>query len=170
MELDNTQSAVLRELSRGFPDGIHPYREIAERCGVSEPQVLDAIGSLLDAGIIRRMAAIVHDAKLGYEGNAMVAWQVADADLEQAGSNFAQRPEISHAYARKTTNTWHYNLYTMIHAKTRDDSKRLVEELASEIGAAEYKILYSIRELTKRPPAYGLILGTDEADTDSGSA
>lgn len=153
-ELSQMDRTILRALSRPFPEGLHPYREIAEHAGVSEDEVLRGIQDLLDRGIIRRMAAIAHDAKLGYKGNAMVAWRVSEDDLERAGMAAACRPEISHAYSRRTTPDWQYNLYTMIHAHSRDESMALVEQLAPAIGATEYRILFSRRELTKRPPSY----------------
>jgi DNA-binding Lrp family transcriptional regulator len=162
-DLSSVERAVLRELSRTFPEGLHPYAEIAARAGVGEPEVLAAVRSLLERRIIRRMAAIAHDAKLGYEGNAMVAWIVEEGDLERCGEALSARPEISHAYARRTAPGWPYNFYTMIHSRSRDAARSLVEDLAHSIGVEEFRILYSVRELTKRPPAYEMLFDALEA-------
>lgn len=157
--LTDNERAILRELAGGLPEGARPYAEIASRAGLGEDEVLTTIRGLVERGVIRRVAAIVRDRKLGYEGNAMVAWQVPPEKLEQAGAAAAARPEISHAYARRTAAQWPYNLYTMIHAKSREEAMAVVEELAAVIGATDRKALFTLREFTKRRPDYGAVLG-----------
>jgi len=157
--LSDSERAILRELARDLPEGSRPFAEIASRAGLGEDEVLARVRGLLERGVIRRVAAIVRDRKLGYEGNAMVAWQVPPEKLEQAGAAAAARPEISHAYARRTTPEWQYNLYTMIHAKSREEAMAVVEELAPSIGATDRKALFTVREFTKRRPDYGAVLG-----------
>jgi DNA-binding Lrp family transcriptional regulator len=157
--LSDAERAILRELAEDLPRRARPYAEIASRADLGEDEVLATIRGLLERGVIRRVAAIVRDRKLGYEGNAMVAWQVPPEKVEQAGAAAAARPEISHAYARRTTPEWPYNLYTMIHAKTRAEAMAVVDELAPSIGATDRKALFTVREFTKRRPDYSGVLG-----------
>ena len=158
-QLTENERAILRELARDLPHGARPYAEIASRAGLGEDEVLACVRDLLERGVIRRVAAIVHDRKLGYEGNAMVAWRVPPEKVEQAGAAAAARPEISHAYARRTAPEWPYNLYTMIHAKTREAAMAVVDEIAPSISATDRKALFTVREFTKRRPDYGAVLG-----------
>ncbi len=157
--LSDADRAILRELSGGIPEGARPYARIATRAGLGEEEVLAGIRGLLDRGILRRVAAVLHDRKLGYDGNAMVVWCVPDEKLDQAGEAAAARPEISHAYARKTAPDWPYNFYTMIHARSREGAEAVAKELAASIGATDYKPLFTLREFTKRPPDYSDVLG-----------
>ncbi len=157
--ISDAERAILRELSCGIPEGPQPYAVVAARAGLAEGEVLEGIRSLLARGAIRRVAAILHDRKLGYDGNAMVAWQVPAEELGRAGAAAAERPEISHAYARETTADWPYNLYTMIHARSREEVEAVVEELSPSMGATDHRILPTLREFTKRPPDYSGVLG-----------
>ena len=160
--LSDGERAVLRELAGGLPQGPEPYAVIAERTGrgeLDEKSVLGIIHGLMDRGVIRRMAAILHDRKLGYDANAMVAWRVPAEDLDRDGAAAAERPEISHAYARKTAPDWPYNLYTMIHARSREEAMAVVKELGRSFGASEHRMLFSLREFTKRLPDYSGVLG-----------
>ncbi len=157
MELTPTEKAVLRELASGMPAGLRPYAAIADEAGLAEDEVIGIVRGLQGKGIVRRVAAIVHDGKLGYGSNAMVVWRVPPEALDQAGAAAAARDEISHAYARETAPGWPYNLYTMVHARSRDDVDALVRELAPEMSAFEHKALYTVREFTKRRPDYSSV-------------
>jgi DNA-binding Lrp family transcriptional regulator len=160
--LDDLDRLLLAELSAGLPAGPRPYAEVARRVGVPEANIFGRIRSLTERGVIRRIAAVVHDAKLGYDGNAMVAWQVPEGALERAGETAAARPEVSHAYARRTTGRWPFNLYTMIHARSREELEKVVEELRPVLGG-DFRVLYTVREYTKRPPDYARLLGAARA-------
>ena len=157
-QLSAAERAVLRELLAGIPGGERPYATIASRVGLAEDDVLSTVRRLVDLGIVRRIAAVANDRKLGYGGNAMVVWRVPCEDspeaLEKAGAAAAAREEISHVYARRTTPEWPYNLYTMVHARSREEAAAVVKELAPEIGGTDYRMLFTLREFTKRPPCY----------------
>jgi len=155
--LSGAERAIVRELSEGLPEGPRPYAAIAERVGLTEDEILDGIRGLKDRGIIRRVAAILHDRELGYDGNAMVVWNVPPERLEAAGAAAAARPEISHAYARRTTPDWPYNFYTMVHARSREEAKAVADELDETIEAKDHKALFTLREFTKRRPDYSVL-------------
>ena len=157
--LSDCERAILRELSGGLPEGSRPYAEIARRAGLTEEQVLSGIRRLVDRGIIRRVAAVPDDRKLGYDGNAMVVWRVPAEELDRDGAAAAERPEISHVYARRSAPGWPYNLYTMIHARSREEVTAIVKELGRRFGASDHKVLFTLREFTKRRPDYSGVLG-----------
>lgn len=166
-QLSAAERAVLLELLAGIPGGERPYATIASRVGLAEDDVLSTVRRLVDLGIVRRVAAVANDKKLGYGGNAMVVWQVSCEDsadaLDRAGAAAAAREEISHAYARRTTPQWPYNLYTMVHARSRDEVAALVGNLCPLIGASDHRALFTLREFTKRPPYYPCLRGNGQA-------
>ncbi len=160
--LTGDERAVLRELSGGMPGGLRPYGAIAEAAGLTEDGVIEIVRGLIEKGVIRRVSAIVHDGKLGYGSNAMIVWRVPPEKLDSAGAAAAARSEISHAYSRETPPGWPYNLYTMVHARSREAVAELVEELAPEIGATEHRALFTVREFTKRRPKYSPLWDDEE--------
>ncbi len=172
--LSADERAVLRELSPGIPEGERPWAELARRAGVAEDECLGVMRALIERGVVRRVAAVVRDRDLGYNGNAMVAWRVAEERLEEAGAAAAARPEVSHAYSRRTRDEWPFNLYTMVHGRTREATLAVVEELGKATGATspdDRRVLFSLREFTKRRPDYSAALGAaaDQSTEGSGS-
>ena len=44
---------------------------------------------------------------------------------------------------------WPYNLYTMVHSKSRDDCLKIADQLSKRSGISEYKVLFSDFEYKK---------------------
>lgn len=153
--LTEREELILRFILEDLPEGPRPYAAVAECAGLSEEDVLKGVRGLLKRGVVRRVAAVPNDRRLGYDANAMVVWRVDEDELERAGAAAAERPEISHVYARKTTAEWPYSLYTMIHARKREEVLTIVEELGASFRSSEHRVLFTLREFTKRPPHYG---------------
>ena len=158
ISLTRIERVVIQELAAGLPEGPEPYAAVAQRLGLAEESVLGVTRDLLARGVIRRVAAVVNDRRLGYQANAMVAWRVEPAGLEQAGAAAAARPEISHVYERRTTPEWPFNLYTMIHAKSREDVEAIVKQLSRKLRATDHTVLFTLREFTKRAPDYAALV------------
>lgn len=149
------EAAALRMVQGDLPDCAEPYAEIARQAGLTEAKALDLLQRLKDQGVIRRFGATLRHQQAGYGDNAMVAWYVEqDLDLDQVGALMASRPEISHCYQRRNCYEWPFNLYTMVHARSRQECLDLVEELSKVSRVPQYAILFSRIELKKTSMAY----------------
>ena len=82
------------------------------------------------------------------------AWQVPPEELDAVGLAMSQEPSISHCYSRHTAPGWPYNLYTMIHAQSREECEAVAARLGAEHGLAERRMLYSVREWKKSAMKY----------------
>ncbi len=145
---------LVKELQGNLPLTSRPYKELAERCGISEDKLLEAIKGLLKEGVIRRMGAVVRHHNLGITANGMGVWQVADEDAERIGRIMSSFPEVSHCYQRPTFPDWPYNLFTMIHASTPEECEQIAEKIAKATGLKGHKLLFSGRELKKSSMRY----------------
>ena len=152
--LSDAQKRVLALAQGDLPDGPEPFAEMARQAGVTEEDVLTLLATMKNSGEIRRFGATLRHQKAGYGCNAMVAWYVDDADMARAGAFMADRPEISHCYHRVNCMDWPYNLYTMVHAKTREECQARVEELSRLSGLDEYDVLESRKEFKKTSMRY----------------
>ncbi len=154
-DLTEAEQAALRLLQADIPDMERPYLEIAQRTGLTEEAVLDLLRGLKDQGVVRRFGATLRHQQAGYGANAMVAWFVEqDRDLDEVGAIMAQRPEITHCYQRVNCYAWPYNLYTMVHARSREECLDVVGQLARIAQVPQYDILFSRKELKKTSMAY----------------
>lgn len=157
MRADNRE--IMRRLIAAAQEDLplveRPFAVLAERHGVGEEQLLEALREWQRAGVMRRYGALVSHRKLGFECNAMVVWQVPPERVEQVGRAFADDPEVTHCYERRPAPALPYNLYTMIHAHSEDECRRKVEHLARWADAARHEVLISTREFKKDSPRYG---------------
>ncbi|GAB6037295.1 siroheme decarboxylase subunit beta [Fundidesulfovibrio butyratiphilus] len=154
MEFSESERRILSLVQGDLPDGPEPFAEVARLAGVDESQVIELLRSLKEGGQIRRFGATLRHQKAGYGANAMVAWFVDEDDMERVGAYMASRPEVSHCYHRVNCLDWPYNLYTMVHAKSRAQCREIVEDLAKAVGGLEYDVLESRREFKKTSMRY----------------
>jgi DNA-binding Lrp family transcriptional regulator len=138
-----------------------PYLEIAQQIGVTEEKLLATLRRLRDKGVMRRFGATLRHQKTGFQANAMTAWRVEEARVDQVGAVMATFPEVSHCYRRNPTDNWPYNLYTMIHATDEPRCRAAVKAIAHKAGVSDYILLFSRRELKKTSMQY---FSSDEDD------
>jgi len=144
-----------RALQTPLPLVAFPFTALARDAGVSEDELLGfARGHL--GGAIRRYVGTLRHRKLGVCANAMVVWRVPEADVEAVGSRLAEVPEVSHCYTRETVPEFPYSLYSMLHGPDPASCRKLADELAQEIGADDYAVLFSTREFKKTRLRYFL--------------
>ncbi|NDY58980.1 Lrp/AsnC family transcriptional regulator [Desulfovibrio sulfodismutans] len=149
-----TERRILRMAQADLPDSATPYADMAAAAGATEAEVLDLLARLKESGAIRRFGATLRHQKAGYGANAMVAWYVDDDDMARVGKYMSSRREISHCYHRINCLDWPYNLYTMVHAGSPEECRRIVEELVRESGVDDYAMLLSRKELKKTSMEY----------------
>jgi hypothetical protein len=78
------------------------------------------------------------------------------------GELLAGFEQVSHAYERQTAQGWPYNLYTMVHCKSAEEVRGVVERMSRACGVTDYRILVTQKELKKVPPTYIIDAGGNE--------
>ena len=149
------EQCVLRIVQGDLPDTLTPYADIAREAGMEEADVINLLLSLKACGAIRRFGASIRHQRSGWTHNAMVAWKVAQAMVEQCGRLAARHERISHVYYRPSAAPdWPYELYTMIHGRSEGECLRVVEELMDTTPLREPVVLRSLKELKKISMTY----------------
>ena len=155
MHFTETERAILRVVQRDLPDSPTPYAAIAETVGTDETVVLDLLRRMKTEGAIRRFGASVKHQKAGFTHNAMVAWTVDPARMDEAGKAAAANESVSHCYYRPSrAEDWPYSLYTMVHGRSREECATAIDALASLPGMGEHAVLKSLKELKKISMTY----------------
>jgi siroheme decarboxylase len=150
--LTDEEREVLAAIQDGLPLEPEPYRVVADRIGMSEERVLAIVQSLLDQRKIKRIGAVPNHYALGITANGMSVWDVPDERAADIGRMLGDRAEVTHCYRRPRQPGWPYNLFGMVHARTRDEVVAAVERIARELDIAQYPhdVLFSTRLLKKR--------------------
>jgi DNA-binding Lrp family transcriptional regulator len=150
MELmDQLDLKLLKVAQNGVVLTKRPYLALGEELGISEGEVIDRLKSLQEEGVVRRFAATIGHRALGILANAMIVWIVPSEQVDRIGELFAGVEEVTHCYERATAVDWPYNLYTMVHSKSRDDCLKIADNLSQVSGIKEFSVLFSEKEYKK---------------------
>lgn len=150
--LDVLDRAIVVATQAGLPLVPDPWRAVGEPLGLSGEAVRERMARMQAAGIIRRVAAVPNHYRLGYVANGMTVWDVDDAHVDRLGREVATLPGVSHCYRRpRHLPEWPYNLFVMLHGRTREEVEQQAARLRERLGAAcrDHRILYSSRILKK---------------------
>jgi DNA-binding Lrp family transcriptional regulator len=145
---------VVRAVQGDLPLRARPFNEAARTLGTTDAEVVEALKDLRDRGCLRRVAGILRHRDAGFEANGMAVWDVPDDRVRAVGEAMATYSAISHCYERPRYEDWPYNVFTMIHARTREECDAFIEELARAHGLGDHAVLYSTTEYKKIRPTY----------------
>jgi len=157
--LSDTERKVLAVIQEGFPNSQSPYKDMAEKAGMEAEQFLSVLKKWKQDGKLRRIGAVVNHFKAGFGVGAMVVWQVEPEKVEKTGQILAGFKEVSHAYERRISENWPYNLYSMVHGENVQSVEQIIKKMSEACGAcgcgvSEYRVLFTEKELKKVPPTY----------------
>jgi len=151
---DNVERRIIQHLQGDLPVTPRPFAVLASRVGISEEEVLDTIKLLKERGTLRRFGATLRHQLAGYKANAMVAWCVREDSMEEIGPLMASFKEVSHCYERTIQGKWKYNLFTMIHGRSKKECQDIARRIAEDTGVKDYILLLSLKEFKKTSPRY----------------
>jgi DNA-binding Lrp family transcriptional regulator len=152
--LTDLETQVILALQRDLEITPRPFQELAQRLGVAEDKVLEAIRGLMEKGYIRRFGATLRHQLSGFEANALVVWVIPEAELSRIGKKLAGHRAVTHCYARNPAPDWPYNLYSMVHGRSQEEIVAIAQQMSKDIGIDAYEILFSEVELKKTTMRY----------------
>lgn len=150
--VDEVDRALIVATQAGLPLVARPYHAIAQRLQLDPGEVIARMARLLQVGIIRRVGVVPNHYAIGYRANGMSVWDVPDAQVDALGAAVGAFDFVSHCYCRpRRLPQWPYNLFAMVHGKTREEVEQQVLQIAEFLGdqARSHSVLYSTRILKK---------------------
>lgn len=154
MAITELDKKIVRALQGEFPLVAEPYQVLADQVGISKEEFIERVKRLEEYKIIRKMGAVLRHREVGFNANALVAWVVPAERLDQVAQQMAESSSVSHCYDRNTSPTWPYNLYTMVHGRSREECEEIVAELGRRCDIHEHVMLYSKKEWKKTSMKY----------------
>jgi DNA-binding Lrp family transcriptional regulator len=144
----------IRELQKDLEIVDRPFLNTAQKLGITEEELFQKLKHYEDIGVMRRFAAILRHRDAGFIANGMIVWKVPDDRITEVGETLGSFPQVSHCYQRPVYNDWPYNVFSMIHCKSKDEAKNMAKEIQKVIHVDEYNILFSAREFKKTRVEY----------------
>ncbi|MGB0913659.1 MAG: winged helix-turn-helix transcriptional regulator, partial [Phaeobacter italicus] len=149
----DSDRALMQGLSEGMAATSCPFAELADRLGLDEATVIERVRALADAGILSRLGVIVRHRALGWRANAMCVFVVPPERVETAGRALTAVQGVTLCYERRAVpGIWPYNLYCMIHGRSRAETLDVLSQarVAAQLVPYEYRVLFSTRCFRQR--------------------
>ncbi len=147
--LEDIHKRVIKYAQEDSEITAEPFKEIIKKLSISYDEFFNILRELKDSGVMRRYAAILNHRKAGFNANAMVVWDIDDEKAIKYGEKLATFSAVSHCYLRPKYPNWRYNIFTMVHGKTKEQTDKIVKEMESEVEFNSNRYLYSSREFKK---------------------
>ncbi len=157
MVLNDSDRQLIAAIQGGLPMVARPYAAIGQQLGLDESAVLQRVAELQESGLIKRMGVVVRHRALGYSANAMVVWDVPDADIERIGRLLADESCVTLCYQRpRRLPHWPYNLFCMIHGRERASVLRRISQIVAfhSLEDIQHQVLFSPRAFKQRGARY----------------
>jgi siroheme decarboxylase len=152
MALAEFDRCLIAATQSGLPLVPRPYEAVGAMLGVSGEVVRARFAQMLSSGLVRRIGAVPNHYRLGYVANGMTVWDVDDARVDELGVRVGALSGVSHCYRRpRELPGWPFNLFAMLHGRSRDEVERQRLEVRLLLGSAcrSDDVLYSSAILKK---------------------
>ncbi|WP_026603452.1 siroheme decarboxylase subunit beta [Methylomonas sp. 11b] len=155
--IDAIDYQLIAAVQAGLPIAARPYAAIAEQLAITEQEVIERLARLKTQGLIKRWGVVVKHRQLGYRANAMIVMDVPDERVARVGALISQQACVNLCYQRpRQGDVWPYNLYCMIHGKSREVVLEQWAELRHDCNLSDYsfEVLFSRRCFKQRGALY----------------
>jgi len=157
--VDEIDRRLLAAIQHGLSLAPRPYADVGARLGLAEEEVIARLQRLKATGVIRRFGVVVRHHELGYRANAMVVWDVPDGQVTELGRCLAGFDFITLCYRRpRRLPQWRYNLYCMIHGKSREEVLAHLGWMVNHCGLQHlpHEVLFSRRRFKQCGAVYAV--------------
>jgi DNA-binding Lrp family transcriptional regulator len=134
--MDEADRRLLDRIQAGFPLVPRPFAALGEELGLSEVEVVERVGALQRAGVIRRIGPVVDPRKAGRVG-VLAAMAVPERRLEAVAAAVSALDSVTHNYRREARHgTCPYNLWFTVGAGSEEALHRTVAGIEEATGLA----------------------------------
>ncbi len=138
--MDAIDKKILNILQKEFPLEERPFLIVAERCGISEDEVLERIQKLKDNGIIRRIGAVFDGAKLG-RVSTLCAARVPEDKIDSFVQLVNTNKGVTHNYRRNLD----YNIWFTVSAENNEALGAFLQSIKEKTGVTDILDMRAVR-------------------------
>lgn len=156
--MDSIDLALLFYLAEDIPLNLEPFKTIGVTLGIEESEVIHRLKGLQNKGCLKRVAPILYHHKTSFKYNALTVWVAPEEQVSALVNCLMSFTHVSHVYERATCGEWQYNIYGMMHGKSKADIHQLIDSVKETVGDISYKVIYTTKEWKKTSPNLRFLL------------
>jgi DNA-binding Lrp family transcriptional regulator len=130
--MNSIDKKILNIIQQDFPVVAEPLKEVAEKVGISEDEVLERITRLKQEGIIRRIGAVFDTRKLGFV-STLYAARVPEEKLKAFVEVVNSYAGVTHNYRRNHE----YNVWFTFIAPDEELLRKSLAEIRDRTGITD---------------------------------
>ncbi|RMF18978.1 MAG: Lrp/AsnC family transcriptional regulator [Gammaproteobacteria bacterium] len=121
---------LIDQYQRDMPLSLTPWADMAHELGVTETEVMQALDSMLDEGLITRAGPVFNHHKAG--ASTLVALAIAPSRVAEAVTWLNAQPGINHNYEREHF----FNLWCVATASDAESLTRVTDQIRARFPEA----------------------------------
>jgi siroheme decarboxylase len=133
--MDALDRRIINELQGGFPVCEYPFRELAERLGSTESELITRLGCMLENGLLTRFGPMFHAENLG-GALSLCAMQVPPEQFEAVAAQVNALPEVAHNYQRNHA----MNMWFVLATETPQALEATLTRIEAETGLRVFNL------------------------------
>jgi len=138
--MDDIDKKILNLLQKEFPLTEQPFLVVADKCGISEDEVISRVQKLKKEGVIRRIGAVFDGNKLG-RVSTLCAARVPEEKLDEFVKVVNANPCVTHNYRRNHE----YNVWFTCSAETDNGIDEFLSLLKTQTDVDEILDMRAVR-------------------------
>ena len=131
--MDELDRAIVNALQGGFPISDEPYREVADKLGLAEDELIARLQRLLESKTLTRFGPMFQVERMG-GAFVLAALAVPEADYERVAELVNALPEVAHNYRREHA----FNMWFVLATETPEGIQVAIERLERTTGLKVY--------------------------------
>jgi DNA-binding Lrp family transcriptional regulator len=137
MLLDRLDLELLDVLQDDLPLVSRPWREIGERLGMPEHDLLERVQRLTRMGIIRNISPVLESNRIGLAASTLVGMRVPEECIDEVAVIVNRHAAVSHNYVRDHD----YNVWFTVASPDDATLCRTVDAIVGETGLPPADVL-----------------------------
>jgi DNA-binding Lrp family transcriptional regulator len=133
--MDALDRRIINELQGGFPVCEYPYREVADRLGSTESELITRIGCMLDDGLLTRFGPMYHAENMG-GALSLCAMRVPNDRFETVTEMVNAHPEVAHNYQRDHD----MNMWFVLATETPAALQAAIDRIEAQTGLSVFNL------------------------------
>ena len=150
IKISEFEKACIRELQKDIEITDEPFKNMSAALGIPQEKIIETVKNFISERKMRRFACVLYHQKAGFSYNLMGIWKSGSEEADKNGKIMSSLKEVSNCYLRPVyPGRWEYNIFTMIHAKSKDEADSVMDKISSLTGLKDFDALESTKEYKK---------------------
>lgn len=133
--MNEIDKQIINALQDGFPICDAPYRQVAEKLGLTETELINRLKTLLDNGTLTRFGPLYNAEQMG-GALTLAAVKAPEVRFDEIAQIINAFPEVAHNYAR----SHELNMWFVLATQTPEQIQKTISAIEHQTSLTVYNM------------------------------